>query len=169
MCSFMIQNITDDPHDTLTINGLVRHRAVRPAGLTRPATSSARSRSRSRHRSTSGAPTAATCVAAGGNGISPTPYTGVTSCTLPFGSRLNVLPFSFYTVKAADFGLPGHVLADPADAELARPLQRPRPGHRPTTNCNPNPPDVGAASQTIVTQLPSTTTTDIHNAAHTRS
>ena len=33
-------------------------------------------------------------------------------CTLPSGSRLQVLPFSHYTVTAADFALPGHVLRD---------------------------------------------------------
>ena len=34
------------------------------------------------------------------------------------------------------------------------------------SNCATNPPTVAAASQTLVTQLTATTTTDIHNAAH---
>ena len=36
-------------------------------------------------------------------------------CDLPFGSRVNVLPFSHYTVQAADYNLPGHNLTDNAD------------------------------------------------------
>ena len=40
---------------------------------------------------------------------------------------------------------------------------RPTPGN---SNCTTNPPTVAAASQTVVTQLTATTTTDIHNAAH---
>ena len=92
------------------------------------------------------------------------PFTGATSCILPFGSRLNVQPFSFYTVQAADFGLPGHALTD--SAELAWHDLCNDPAGTGNSNCAANPPNSGAGSQTIVTGLPSTTSTTIHNAAH---
>ena len=40
------------------------------------------------------------------------------------------------------------------------------PAHTGNTNCNPDPPNAGAASQSVLTQLPSTTATTIHDAAH---
>ena len=68
-------------------------------------------------------------------------------------------------MKSTDFNLPGHTLADSVEPRLARPLQR--PGAAPATpNCNPDPPDVGAASQSVITQFTSTTATTIHNATH---
>ena len=57
---------------------------------------------------TPGFSTPPTCTGGTGNGTDASPWVGATSCTLPFGSRINVLSFSFYTVKAADFNLPGH-------------------------------------------------------------
>ena len=40
--------------------------------------------------------------------------TATPSCTLPFGSRVNVLSHSFYTVALGDLALPGAVLSDNA-------------------------------------------------------
>jgi hypothetical protein len=101
----------------------------------------------------------------GGNGTVGSPWVGATSCTLPYGSRIDVQSFSFYTVKAADFSLANHRLLDDAflawhdtcDASSAR--------VPPVTNCAPNPPAVSAASSSLVV-VPTTTTTTIHDAAH---
>ena len=51
-------------------------------------------------------PTCAGPAGFSGDGSPGNPWVGATKCTLPFGSRIGVLPFSFYTVKAADFNLP---------------------------------------------------------------
>jgi hypothetical protein len=83
---------------------------------------------------------------------------------LPFGSRLNVEPFSFYTVQAADFNLPGHVITDSAEL-IWHDVCNDSAGTG-DTNCVANPPDVGAGSQSLVIGLASTVTTQIHNAAH---
>ena len=84
-------------------------------------------------------PSGATCVAASGNGVFPTPYTGVTSCTLPFGSRVNVLSFSHYTVQPLDFTLPNHQLRD--DAALTWDDLCNDPAGTGNQNCDPKPPD----------------------------
>src|SRR5262245_38172798 len=106
-CTYSIINTVDDAHDTLTITGLVD--TVHSAGGDVP---SGNVFSSLRFEIAAGSPT---CVGGTGNGSAGQPFTGATSCILPFGSRLNVQPFSFYTVKAADFGLPGHALTDSAE------------------------------------------------------
>ena len=143
-CAFSVQNVLDEANDTLTINSLTDtvHAAggdvggatnilplVRVTTLTAPPNP---------------VQSGATCAAASGDGSLAAPYTGVTMCTLPPGSRLQVLPFSHYTVQAADFALPGHVLRDDGSLgwhDLCN-------GGAP--NCNPNPPANGAASQSLV-------------------
>jgi hypothetical protein len=104
-CSYSSRNVIDEAEDTLTVNSLIDivHAASGDVnsgniiGAVQITTTTS---------PTSGGPSGATCVAASGNGVFPTPYTGVTSCTLPFGSRINVLSFSHYTVQAGDFALP---------------------------------------------------------------
>jgi hypothetical protein len=155
-CTFSIINMVDDAQDTLTIKGLFD--TVHSAGGDVPSGNVFGSL---KFVIGSGSPT---CTGGTGNGTAGNPFTGATSCTLPFGSRLDVLPFSHYTVKAADFALAGHVLADSAELQWNDVCDG--PGNSDPSNCNPDPPNSGAGSQTIVTGLPSTTTTDIHNAAH---
>jgi hypothetical protein len=70
----------------------------------------------------------------------------------------------FYTVAAADFNLAGHGLMDAA--ELTWQDLCDDPAGTGDTNCVPSPSTVGAASQSFIVQLPSLTTTVIHNAAH---
>src|SRR5215208_143303 len=89
-CSFTVRNILDQAQDTLTINSLVDvvHSAsgdVNSGNILGSVSITVAS--------------GATCVASGGNGTLVTPYTGVTSCTLPFGARVNVLSSSHYTVQ----------------------------------------------------------------------
>jgi hypothetical protein len=49
-----------------------------------------------------------------GTGTPADPFRNATMCTLPFGSRLNVQPFSFYEIALGDYDLPGHVVTDTA-------------------------------------------------------
>src|SRR4029078_9891628 len=57
----------------------------------------------------------ATCTGGTGTGTNADPYVNSTSCTLPSNSSIFVKPFSFYTVQAADYGAPNHVLKDNVD------------------------------------------------------
>jgi hypothetical protein len=95
------------------------------------------------------------------------PYTNVGYCEIPADARVNVLRSSQYTVQAADFGLPNHLLTDDGSLqwndECNGLVAGPPPGGG---NCNPSPPPVGAASASVITPLTSTTTTAIHDASH---
>jgi uncharacterized repeat protein (TIGR01451 family) len=95
------------------------------------------------------------------------PYTNVGFCELPFGSRVNVLDTSHHTVTANDYALSDHTLFDSASLSWNDECNGLAIGGIPGGgNCNASPPNVGAGSSTIVTQLPSTTATAIHDAAH---
>jgi hypothetical protein len=156
-CSYTVRNNIDDAGDTLTISGLVD--TVHAQG----GDSSSGNVFGSLSMTGTGG---ASCTGGTGNGTSGSPWNGATFCTLPFGSRINILSFSDYTVRAADFTLPGHILADSANLtwnDLCNGTLAGVPGGG---NCNPNPPPSGAASQSTVQQLPSTTSTAIHNSAH---
>jgi hypothetical protein len=63
-----------------------------------------------------------------------------------------VLGYSYYTVTVGDYNLAGHVLAD--DATLTWHDSCDDPLHTNNSNCNPNPPTVGAASQSVITNPP---------------
>src|SRR5580765_4817352 len=163
-CSFTVRNVLDEAQDTLTINGLIDvvHTAGGDVGAGNNLLGSVQI-------TTTTTPTGATqsgstCAAAMGTGTAGNPYVGVTSCTLPFGSRINVLSFSHYTVQPGDFALPLHQLKD--DAKVSWHDLCDDPGGTGNSNCNSDPPDVGAASLSVIQQLGSSTTTDIHNAAN---
>ena len=104
-CSFSVRNTIDEAQDTLTFNELpdTVHASggdVARASVQRAEVRDRRLRARLLH--------SAVLL---GSGRWATAASGIrsrnaTSCTLPFGSRLNVLPFSFYTVQPADFNLP---------------------------------------------------------------
>jgi hypothetical protein len=134
-CSYTVRNNVDEAGDTLTISNITD-----------------------------------TVQASGGNVVHSTvlddaavvPSLGATCtappnrvCTLPFGSRVDVGPYSFYMVQPGDFGLAGHVLADNATLawnDLCDGLAAgPPPGGG---DCNASPPTVGGASQTVVQQPP---------------
>src|SRR5580765_514463 len=165
-CSYSVQNNVDDAHDTLTINGLVD--TVHSAGGDVPS-GNIFSSVKLDSCSTSVGPcvqTTATCSggAITGTGTRVDPWMNATLCTLPFGSRINVQSFSFYTAQAADFALPLHRLLD--DASLAWADLCNDPAGTGNTNCNADPPNAAAGSSSLITQLPSSTATTIHNAAH---
>jgi len=156
-CTYSIINSVDGAQDTLTITGL--EDVVHAASGDKPSGNVFTSL---RFVIGAGSPT---CVGGTGNGSAATPFTGATSCILPFGSRLNVQSFSFYTVMADDFGLPGHALTDSAQLTWHDLCNDPLQTHN--SNCPLGAAILaGAGSQTIVSGLPSTTSTTIHNAAH---
>src|SRR5580765_1957823 len=83
------------------------------------------------------------------------------TCTLPAGGRVDIGPFTHYTVTPADFA-GANPLTDDASLKWNDTCD-----HSPApSNCNPNPPNVGAASQSVLARRASTTATTIHNAAH---
>src|SRR5215216_6122062 len=109
-CSYTIRNVTDQAHDTLTIDSLVD--VVHAAGGD---VSSGNIFSTLKMVFVQGtAVTPPSCTGGSGAGTVASPYTGATKCTLPFGSRINVQSTSHYTVAAADFGLSNHQLKDDA-------------------------------------------------------
>jgi hypothetical protein len=146
-CSFTVRNNLDEAEDTLTINSLVD--TVHSAGgdvLSGNIFNSL--------KLDSGGSTA-TCNGVGA-GTAGNPWHGATSCTLPFGSRINVQSTSHYTVQAGDYDLPNHKLTDSALLgwhDLCN-----DPADTGNSNCNPNPPPNGAASSAIVHAVVTVTT-----------
>src|SRR5215471_9495950 len=140
-CTFTVRNVLDEAQDTLTISGLTD-----------------------------------TVHSAGGNVVFSTvldsapvvPSGGATCtappnrvCTIPFNGRVDIGPFTHYTVTAADFA-GANPLTDDASLQWNDTCDH----SPPPSNCNPNPPNVGAASQSTLTRRASQTATTIHNAAH---
>ena len=156
-CSYTFRNVTDEAFDTLTVFGLTD--VVHAAGGDKRSGDVFRQLRMSVGAFLPGfsAPPICTGVGMTGNGTVENPWVGATSCTLPYGSRINVQSFSWYTVQPADFGRPlsDDVYVDWHDLCTGV-----------SNNCNPNPPPTGAGSVSAVTQNPSTTTTEVHNAAN---
>jgi hypothetical protein len=172
-CSFSVQNNVDEAHDTLTINGLVDTVQCAPSAACPGGTVSSGNVFSSLKLDNCSGPgpvctqTTATCTGTllTGTGTRADPWQNAQSCTLPFGSRINVESFSHYTVQEADFGLPGHILQDSASLNWNDLCND--PAGTGNTNCNPNPPpNVGATSESLLTPLTSSTATTIHDAAH---
>jgi len=153
-CSYTILNVVDTVHDTLSVTGLSDqvHAAGGDvnSGNILPALQLVFSGP-------------VNCVGGSGAGTVGSPYVGATSCTLPFGSSISTNTFSFYTVQAADFGLPGHSLTDTATLNWADTCDI---GATPPSNCTTGAQTATAGSSSLVDQLGSSTATDIHNAAH---
>src|SRR3954451_1616071 len=122
-CSYTILNVVDTVHDTLKVTGLSDqvHSAGGDvnSGNILPALQLVFSG-------------AVNCVGGSGAGTGASPYIGATSCTLPFGSSISTNAFSFYTVQAADFALPGHSLTDTATLNWADTCDI---GATPPSNC----------------------------------
>jgi hypothetical protein len=102
------------------------------------------------------------CVGGTGLGTVASPYVGATSCLIPKGSFITTNDHSFYTVAAADFGLPGHSLTDTATLSWADTCDH----STAPTNCTNGAQTATAGSSSTINQLSSSTATDIHNAAH---
>jgi hypothetical protein len=104
-----------------------------------------------------------TCVGGSGAGTALSPYVGATSCTLTFGATITTANFTHYTVVAGDFNI------DPATHRLADQITW--DWHNtclsdPDHDCTTDPQHAQAGASALVQQLTTSTTTDIHNAAH---
>jgi uncharacterized repeat protein (TIGR01451 family) len=144
-CSYKILNIVDTAHDTQAISSLVD--VTHSAGGD---VNSGNILSQVYLVSEGGA----TCTGPGmtGDGSAASPYHGATMCLLPFGSTLTVQDFSYYTTTQADYdNLPGHHLPDSATLTFTDQCDDPTNIGYP--NCNPNPQQTGAGSQTLLVQL----------------
>src|SRR5215212_7746373 len=159
-CSFTIRNVLDEAHDTMTVSGLVD--TVHAAGGDVSSGDLFSSLKLVFVQDTAIAPP--TCIGGTGAGTAANPYTSATQCTLPFGSRLNVLSTALYTVQAADYALPNHILKD--DVAVSRQDLCDDPAATHNINCNPSPPPAAASSQALLLQLESATATVIHDAGH---
>src|SRR5215212_619512 len=107
-CSFSIRNVLDAAHDTMTVTGLVD--TVHASGGDVSSGDLFSSLKLEFVQGTAVAPPS--CIGGSGAGTDASPYTGATKCTLPFGSRLVVQSTALYTVQAADYALPDHILKD---------------------------------------------------------
>src|SRR5580765_2447022 len=90
VCTWTVRNVLDEANDTLTINQLVDTvHAAAPIGDVTSSTIL---------DDASVTPSAgATCTTSPGR-----------TCTLPFGGKVQIGPFSFYTVHGTDTSLPGN-------------------------------------------------------------
>jgi len=139
-CTYTIRNNVDDALDTLTFNQIVDTVHAASGNVVDPFVLD---------QST---------VAVQGGASCTSPPNRV--CTVPPGGRVDVGPLSFYTVQPADF-TSANPLTD--DATL---FWHDLCNGTPSSNCNPNPPPNGAASQSIITKRTSQTATTIHDASH---
>jgi hypothetical protein len=153
-CAYAIRNIVDGAEDTLTIHSLIDtvHAASgdQTTGNLLPLVK------------LDSAGTNATCNGSGA-GTLGNPWTGSTSCTLPFNAIIHVQLSSQYTVQAGDFNLPNHVLTDSATLGWNDVCND--PAQTGNSNCNPNPPPTSAASQAVVNQAAVSITTLLSPAA----
>ena len=156
-CSYSVRNIADEARDRITVFGLTD--VVHTTAGDRRSGDVFRQLKLYVGPLLAGFSDLPTCTGVGmtGNGTVASPWAGATSCTLPFGSSLNVQSFAWYTVQPSDLGRPltNDVYVDWHDLCTGV-----------SNNCNPNPPAAVAASMTAVTQNASTTTTEIHGATH---
>ena len=106
---------------------------------------------------------AVSCSGGSGAGTFLDPYLGATECLLPFGTSITTKAFSHYTVQAGDFNLPLHRLTDTASVNWNNTCVS-----NPDNDCTTLPQIAGAGSSALVQKLPSSTATDIHDAAHQR-
>ena len=152
-CSYTILNVVDTAHDTLLISGLTDQ--VHSAGGDVNSGNILGAL-----QLVFGGTATPICVGGSGAGTAASPYIGATSCQLPFGATITTNNHSFYTVQAADFGLPNHKLTDTATLLWSDVCDGT------SNNCTTVPQTNTAGSSTDVQPLASTTVTAIHNAAH---
>jgi hypothetical protein len=142
-CSYSVSNSpsVDTALDTLTFNGVTDTVNANPLPI-----ASGNILSSLTIASYSGG---ATCVN-GANALVPVGGTGAVLCTLPSGSSVTFAPYSFYTTDADDPNpLTDTVFVDWADLCNGT-----------SNNCNPNPPNAPAVSQSnLISPTPTRTST----------
>lgn len=140
-CGYLITNFVDTAHDTLTFDSLVDVVHSANGDVTSP-----NILSQVNLISTGGATCSGPSLS--GNGTAATPYHGATLCTLPFGSTLEVLPYSHYNVTADDYDLPGHNLPDTATLTWSDTCDGP------SENCSQGDLQIMAESSTLILAHP---------------
>src|SRR4051812_21686617 len=151
-CGYQILNVADTGHDTLVVSGLSDQVHAASGDV-----NSGNILGALQLIATGGA----TCSGGTGSGTAADPYIGSTSCTLPFAATLTSNFHSFYTVQPGDAALPDHKLTDTASLSWHNTCTAPG-----IENCTTGNQTATAGSSSVVNQLPSSTATDIHNAAH---
>jgi hypothetical protein len=102
-----------------------------------------------------------TCVGGFGLGTTASPYVGAVECLLPFGSSIQTTQFSHHTVQPGDFFLPANTLTDSLSWNWNNTCVS-----DPDGDCTTTPQTKTVGGSATVMQLSSSTTTEIHNAAH---
>jgi hypothetical protein len=150
-CSFGVSNSLDQAHDTLTI--------VSISDVVHAAAGDVSSGNFLSSAKLDNGGTSATCSggAISGSGTPADPWVGASSCTLPFGSSINVQGFAFYEVQAGDLNLPNATLTDSASLDWRDECND--PADTGNSNCSSNPANANALSQAIVQPAEATTTT----------
>jgi hypothetical protein len=88
--------------------------------------------------------------------------TGQTACTIPDGGSIGTADYAYYTVKAADFGLPNHLLSDKVTVSFTEVCTGAG-----ASNCPIGTQTANAGSSTVVQQFASSTTTVVQLAGTT--
>ncbi len=154
LCLYIITNNVDTAHDSLTISSIVDNVHAFGGDVSQGNILSS-----------------LTLHLSGGAFCNNTPVNGTgsgnTSCTIPFGGSIVSDLYSQYSPTGADWAnLPGHVLTDTADLTWQDTCV-PSDNTPPSSNCVANTDFLApAGSQSEILQLPSSTATSIHNAAH---
>jgi hypothetical protein len=102
------------------------------------------------------------CVGGSGQGTTASPYIGATECTIPWDSEIETDNFTFYTVAAADFNLPGHRLSDTMTVTWQSLCASPGGSG---ISCPIGDQNSSVGGSTIVEQLTSQTTTTIRTSS----
>src|SRR5262245_18640007 len=96
------------------------------------------------------------------NGVAPAPSCTATLCSVPFGDHV-IVDINHYTAQLQDVGVaPQNTLSDIATFRYRQVCDKPVVGN-PCSTANSV---TGTGAATDVLPVPTTTTTDIHNAAH---
>jgi hypothetical protein len=152
-CSYTIQNTIDTVFDTLTITNMsdVVHAAAGDAA------SPANFFALLHFDVLAGSPV---CTGGTGTGTIADPWIGVTSCSLPAGSKLETDTISYYTVVAGDFAV--SPLADEATLNWANVCDGTG-----GTSCSTLPQHATTTSQSVINKNPSNTVTAIKQGGQT--
>jgi hypothetical protein len=173
-CAYQILNVADTAHDTLTINSIVD--TVNTCGAaTLPGEDPCRGSIHPLNNLlpflyngglltfTNGGNGASFCTPTGAGGV----FLDGDTCTLPYLSTIITGFIAQLNPNGSDWKyLPDHTMTDTADLRWQDTCV-PSDGTLPSSNCTPNQNLIAQGqSQTLILQLPSQTTTEIHDGSH---
>jgi uncharacterized repeat protein (TIGR01451 family) len=102
------------------------------------------------------------CTGGTGLGTTTSPYVNATSCTIPWDAGIETENYSFYTAKAGDYNLPGHLLTDLVAYTWTSLCSAPGGSG---ISCPVGPQSTSIGGSSAVQQLPSDTTTTVRDSA----